>query len=359
MKYSEAINITISLTQNTFMCNEPIRGELTIKNNYDATILIKNILVNLMLKHQGRGETGTYNIERITISDYRSIKAGEIITHQFAFDPIYNVTYIGENVTQNIIVKTKVDIKSESEKELRNQAISNLKIGSFFRGVFKPDFYNEKVVKIIRGNVNYEIKNAEGSIILGIKKVITILGVSLLALIILSFMFYHNINEQIEVFYVALSIFLILLGFLYVFKISPSLKIGKIKYKLNNIEGNFYEAILNFEKRSRNIKEIKCQLFAIEKVTYDNGSSRSTATKTFYKSDLYTIKRFGKSIKEEIELPKVSLPKTLNNGDFEIIWKFNIIVTTDRNLNLIGTSEINLGFEKTDIPIDIKEINFM
>jgi hypothetical protein len=359
MNYKDLVSINIKIDDTEYYINQPITGVLEVTNNSQIRLDLESIKLELLLKHKGKGETDSIILESTTIKNYKSINVNETVASEFSFKPANNVSYNGYNVTQAILLKTKVDINKETEKLLRNSKLSKLKIGSFFRGVFKPDFYDEELLKVVKGDVDYKINSASGHIKPGKSVALTIIGVSLLVCLIGGVILYKNFDNKTEIIYGVIALFLTVLTFTYFFKLGPSLRLGEIKFKLNNIEGNFYEAVLNFEKRNQSVKEISAQLIGIEKVTYDNGSSRSTTTHTFYDSKPYVIKRFGSSIREEIELPKDSLPKSIDNNDFEIIWKFKIMALTRNNTTLSGSSEINLGFEKIEIEaVEIKDVNF-
>ena len=359
MKYSEFIETIIAFNQTSIKCHEPVVGVIEIKNNYDEMILIDEVIIDLILKHEGKGETDVLKIDQHIITDYKEIQPNEIIEHHFSFEPTYHTTYVGKNMTQNILVKTKVDINKSSEKELRNNAISKLKFASYFRGVFKPDFFSESVLQVERGDTNYEIKKAEGTIKPGRGVALAIMVISFIVCLIGGVILYMNMNEDINLIYIPVSIYAVIFWLTYNYKLEPYLKIGKIDFQLLNIEGNFYQANLNIEKSSRTIKEISCQLIGTEQVTYDNGSKRSTVTHHFLKSKPHIINRLLSKIEEEIPLPDRSLPKTIDNNDFKIIWQFKIMITTKRGRKLSGKAKIDLGFEKKNQIInDIKSVDF-
>ena len=359
MKYSEFIETEIIFIQQKIQCHEPVVGTVKIKNNYDETILIDEIIIKLILKHQGKGETDELEIEKLIVSEYNEIHPDEIIEHHFSFNPPYNTTYVGKNMTQNILVKTKVDINKASERELRNNAISKLKFASFFRGVFKPDFFNESILQVERGDTNYEIKKAIGTIKPGRGAALVIMIISFIVCLVGGLILYFNMNEDINIIYIPVSIYAVIFWLTYNYKLEPYLQIGKIDFTLLNIDGNFCKANLNIEKRTRTIKEISCQFIGTEKVTYNNGSKRSTVTRHFYKSKPHIINRLLSKIEEEISLPDDSLPKSIDNNDFEIIGRFKIVVTTRKGRKLSGTSTIDLGFERrSQLNNDIIDVDF-
>lgn len=359
MNYKDLVSINIRLDNTQYKINQPIIGVLKVTNNSQVRLELDSIKLDLLLKHKGKGETDSIILESTIIKDYKSINVNETISLEFSFNPVNNVSYNGYNVTQAILLKTKVDINKETEKLLRNNKLSKLKIGSFFRGVFKPDFYDEALIEVVKGDANYKINSATGILKPGKSIALKIIGISFLISLIGGVILYKNFDNKTEIIYEVIALFLTILVVTYFYKLGPSLKIGNIKFKLNNIEGNFYEAVLNFEKRNQSIKEISTQLIGLEKVTYDNGSSRSTATHTFYESKPHIIKRFGSSIREEIGLPIASLPISINNNDFEILWKFKIVALTKNNLKLSGSSNIDIGLEKTEIEtVEIKDVDF-
>jgi len=359
MNYKDLVSINIRLDNTDYNINQPIQGVLEVTNNSQIRLELDSIKLDLILQHKGKGETDAIILESTIIHDFKSINSKQAVSSEFSFNPVYNVSYNGYNVSQAIILKTKVDINKETEKLLRNNKLSKLKIGSFFRGVFKPDFYDEVLIKVIKGNANYKINSASGSLEPGKSTALTIIGISFIVCLIGGFLLHKNFDNKTEIIYGVIALFLAIFTFTYFYKLGPSLKVGNIKFKLNNIEGNFYEAVLNFEKRNQSIKEISAQLIGVEKVTYDNGSSRSTATHTFYESKPHIIKSFGSSIREEIELPSDSLPISIENNDFEILWKFKIIALTKNNLKLSGSSNIKIGFEKIEVKtVVINDIDF-
>jgi len=257
------------------------------------------------------------------INDYSSIARGEMISKRFEFSPVKNINYNGQKLTQNITIKTKVDITKETEKLLRSNKLSDFKIGGYFSGVFKPDFYNEHPVLITKNDINYKIKKAKGKISPGLSNVFNQLVVSLSVVIFLAIML-RNKFELKELLYGAIGVLGIIFLIVYYFKLRPALSIGSITYKLKNIEGNFYQVNLVFEKRTRNIQKITYQLVAQERVTYDNGSSRSTTTHIFYESPLETIATKMSPITVEANFPKKALPGKKISGRSKIILGYEL-----------------------------------
>ncbi|WP_299891562.1 hypothetical protein [uncultured Lacinutrix sp.] len=349
MNYKDLVSINIKLDNTKYNIYQPIIGVLEIKNNSDVRLELDGIKLELLLRHKGKGETDSIVLENTIIKEYKSINVNQTIVLDFSFSPVNNVSYNGYNVTQAILLKTKVDINKETEKLLRNNKLSKLKIGSFFRGIFKPDFYDEVLIKVIKANANYKINSASGLLKPGKSIALAIIGISFVVCLIGGLLLYKNFDNKTDIIYGVIALFLAIFVFTYFYKLGPSLKVGDIKFKLNNIEGNFYEAVLNFEKRNQSIKEISAQLLGVEKVTYDNGSSRSTAKHTFYESKPHIIKGIASSVREAIELPKDSLPISIINNDFEILWKFKIVALTHNNLTLSGSADINIGFEKNEV----------
>ena len=349
MKYNDFIETEIVFDQQAISCQDPVIGCLKIKNNYDNVVFIDKIEIELILRHKGKGQTETMSLEEQIITDYNKINAGEAIVHHFSFYPTYLTTYIGKNITQQILVKTKVDISKVSEKELRNSAANKLKFASYFRGVFKPDFFNESVLQVDRGEANYEIKKAQGIINPGRNVALAILILGFVLCVIGVFVLYYKFDQDTNVISIPIIIYAIIFWLTYQFKLEPYLKIGKINFNLLNIEGNFYQANLNIEKQTRSIKEMSCQLIGMERVTYNSGKERQTATRDFYKSQPHLINRFLSKIEAKIPLPEGSFPATIKNNDFEIKWRFKILVTTKKGRKLSGTSTIYLGFENLEI----------
>lgn len=345
MSYKDFVDINVQFDQGQYKVGEPISGVIHVKNNSPVLLKLESVKLQLILKHSGRGETDIIKLDHFLIHEFKSISKGATISSEFQFKPVYNVSYNGENVSQAIMVKTKVDIAKESEKILRNEKLSDFKIGGYLRGVFKPDFYDEAPINIVREDTNYHINSARGALRPGMKIAMIILLVALILSIVLG----ANINKfsnTPESIYIAPGLFGLVLLIVYFLKIGPSLAIGKIDFHLKNLEGNFYEVNLNFQKRAENIQEIIFQIIAIEKVTYDNGSNRSTATDTFYRGPEETITARGRKLVQKAELPNKSLPISIDNGDFEINWYFRIEVVTKNNITLKSRGEIQIGYEK-------------
>ncbi|CAL2103552.1 conserved protein of unknown function [Tenacibaculum sp. 190130A14a] len=345
MSYTNFVDIKIVLDENEFQVNQPITGEIFVKNNSPIHLDLETIEIKLSLKHQGKGETDEITLDYYFINDYPKISRGQTISSKFSFNPAFNVSFIGKNMTQSILLTTKVDIKKESEKLLRKEKLSDFKLGGYLKGLVSPDFYDETPVLVIKGDTPYKFKKTSGSIKPGIKKAISILFFGFVIVTILSLFIYSTI-DMLEVWYTSLSIYIILLGVVYFYKIKPSLAIGKIDYKLTTIDDSFYQTSLRFKKRTRMIQHINCQLIAKEKVTYDNGSSRSTVTKNFYEGPITKVTSTNlHSFKSE--LPTKSLPISINNNDFEILWYLKLEVLTRGNKRLNGEGLIELDF-----PID-------
>ena len=133
---------------------------------------------------------------------------------------------------------------------------------------------------------------------------------------------------------------------IYLLKIKPSQNIGPIHFNLKDLEDGFYQINLKFDKRLANTKEISCQLIGEEKVTYDNGSSRSTVKYIFFESPsiIKKIQRNNTSI--QAELPSESLPIPIKNNDFEITWYFKISTITKHNLLISGKHVVDLKYRK-------------
>ncbi|KAB1155393.1 hypothetical protein F7018_13045 [Tenacibaculum aiptasiae] len=342
MSYKNFVDIKVSFDKEQFHANENINGDILVRNNSPIDLELENIQIQLALKHQGKGETDEIIIENNTIDEFKRITRGQTISFKFMFNPAYNVSFNGHNVTQSILIKTKVDIKKESEKLLRDEKLSDFKIGGYLKGLFSPDFYNETPVTLIKGNTNYLFEKSNGNIKAGIKRARNILLVGLIASVILSIFFYSNI-EKIEVIYTFLALYALLFIGVYYYKIGPSQKVGLINYSLNSLNENSYEANLKLEKRSNIIKEINCQLIGKEKVTYNNGSSRSTATRVFFKGTKHKITPRN-VLTYQSEFPEKSLPISINNNDFEIIWYYSIEVLTKNNIRIKGEDSILINY---------------
>ncbi len=346
MNYRDALSIHSKFEGEFFSCDEPIIGELVVHNNSNELVKIEKITVNLEVIHQGKGETDQVILDDLVINDYASIGPDETITHPFEFKPSYNVSFVGLAVTQNISIKTVVDIAPETEKLLRKKALGEKKILSFLGGMFIPDFYDETPVKVVRGETNYEIKKAGGTIRPGVDSAKSIMIYSLIILMVLSLFGYFLSDKQIEVVYVAIALFAVICVVTYVLKIAPSCKIN---YILKNVEGNFYEAHLELEK-GKKLKGMSCRLVGIEEVTYDCGSSRCTSSETFHESVPTNVQQSSENtFNEVIALPEISVPISISNNDFDIIWKFEITMTTANGSALKGSAPIELGFEKERI----------
>ncbi len=345
MSYKDFVDIRIQLNKGQFEVGDRISGKIHVKNNSPVLLKLENIKLKLILKHRGRGETDVIELGHFLIHQFKTIAKGATISADFEFDPIYNVSYNGKNISQAIVIKTKVDIAKESEKMLRDEKLSGFKIGGYLRGVFRPDFYDEKIVAVVRGKRNYQINSAKGVLRPGLKVALIVMVVTLILSIILGANM-NKISQVPEYQYIAPGFFVLMLIIIYFWKISPSLAIGKIGYELKNLEGNFYEVNLNFEKRSEVLQSIIYQIIAVEKVTYDNGSSRSTATHTFYKGPEKTIVAKGRKLVHQAELPNRSLPVSIDNGDFEVNWYFKITAETKSNMTLKSRGEIFVGYEK-------------
>lgn len=346
MSYKDFLNITTSFNKTEYHVNEHISGEIIIFNNSPIHLDIEDVQISLCLKHQGKGETGMIILETINCKDYKLISKGQSISLNFNFSPAYNVTFNGRNMTQNIVVKTTVDITKESEKSLRTQKLSNFKIGGYLGGLLSPDFHNTTPVFISKGTIPYLFTNASGVIKPGIQKAKLILGIGSIALLILSIIVAFNANRS-EIWWSLISIFGILFAAVYYFKILPYRAIGPIEFTLQNSDNNHYTIHLKFKKRGLSNPDISCQLTGIEKVTYDNGSSRSTAKHTFFESASTIIKTKSRSISEDVELPTESLPISIDNNDFEILWYFKITVRTRNNKVISGKHIVDLKYRKT------------
>ncbi|WP_299161316.1 hypothetical protein [uncultured Tenacibaculum sp.] len=346
MSYKSFVAIKIAFDKEQFHANENITGEVFVRNNSPIHLELENIQIKLALKHQGKGETDEIILEANTIHEFKRIARGQTISSKFTFNPAYNVSFNGYNITQTILIKTKVDIKKESEKLLRDEKLSNFKIGGYLKGLFSPDFYNETPVTIIKGNTNYLFEKNKGSIRVGLKKAHNILLIGLIASVVLCIFFYNTI-ETIEVIYTFLGLYTLLFCIVYYYKIRPSQAVGLINYKLNVLDKNSYEVNLKLKKRSNIIKEINCQLIGKEKVTYDNGSSRSTTTRAFFNGvkNKITPKTV---LTYQSEFPEKSLPISINNNDFEITWYYSIEILTNNNILIKGEDTILISYEQQE-----------
>ena len=345
MSYKDFVNINVKLDKQQFSLNEPIIGEVLIQNKSQIQLDLESIQLKLILKHQGKGETDIIELDSHVNRDYKILSRNETVTIKFNFKPVNYVTYNGYNVAQTVLIHTKVDIKKESEKLLRNEKLSDFKIGGYLSGVFMPDFYNETPITVIRGETDYQITHAKGNVKPGLRSSLIALGVGLILCTILGVIAYNKFSSK-EFLYGIIGCYLLLILLVYYLKLGPYLSIGRIDFDLKNLEGNLYEVNLVLEKRTSIIKEISYQLIGKELVTYDNGSSRSTATHTFYKSPINTIKGRMKKLIDESGLPTKSLPTSINNNDFEIRWIFKLKVLTKANLKLNGTAKIEIAYEK-------------
>lgn len=344
MSYQQFVDIKVTLDRNEFQANETISGEVFVKNHSPIHLDIENIQIKLSIKHQGKGETDEITLDYYSINDYKKISRGQTISSTFTFKPVFNVSFIGENMTQTVLLSTKVDIKKESEKLLRKEKLSDFKIGGYLKGLISPDFYHETPILIIKGNSAYKFKKTSGSIKPGIKKAQTILFFGLIVTGITSAIIYSQLS-RLEVFYIFLSIYVILCGIVYFYKIQPSLAIGAINYKLESLNENSYQTNLRLKKRTNTIQHINCQLIGKEKVTYDNGSSRSTTINTFYKGEKTKVTPINISSFKS-KLPNESLPISIKNNDFEIMWYLKLEVLTRNNKRIEGKDLILIDFEK-------------
>lgn len=344
MSYKDFVKIKVNFDKQTFAVNELVTGEIKIQNRSHIHLNLEHIEINLILKHQGKGETDVVILDNSINRDYKSLLKNELVVVKFAFKAVKNITYNGYNVTQSILVKTKVDIKEESEKLLRKEKLSGFKIGGYLRGVFKPDFYDETPVIIEKGAANYKIATAKGSIKPGLKVAMIILGIGAVLSIVIAVIGYKEYRSN-NVFYSIISCYSIVFAIVYYLKLGPYLSIGKIDFNLENLEGNFCQLNLKIEKRNSVIKEISYKLLGRELVTYDNGSNRSTARHTFYKGPINKIKRvFGVS-GEKVGLPSKSLPVSIINNDFEIRWLFQLTIVTRKNIKIHGTAKIDIEYD--------------
>ena len=344
MSYTNFVDIKIVLDENEFQVNQPITGEVFVKNNSPIHLDLETIQIKLSIKHQGKGETDEITLDYYSINDYQKISRGQTISSKFSFNPAFNVSFIGENMTQTILLTTKVDIKKESEKLLRKEKLSDFKFGGYLKGLVTPDFYHETPALVIKGDTPYKFKKASGNIKPGLKMALGILLIGFIASAIFSGIAYSQL-DQIEVFYVFLGIYILLFGGVYYYKIQPSLAIGAINYKLTTIDENFYQTSLRLAKRTNSIQHINCQLIGKEKVTYDNGSSRSTVTKKFYEGPITKVTSTNISSFKS-EFPIKSLPISINNNDFEILWYLKLEVLTRSNKRLNGEGLIELDFPR-------------
>ncbi|WP_417799361.1 hypothetical protein [Tenacibaculum sp.] len=344
MSYQQFVDIKVTLDKNEFQANETISGEVFIKNHSPIHLDIENIQIKLSIKHQGKGETDEITLDYYSINDCEKISKGQTIASAFTFKPVYNVSFIGENMTQTVLLTAKVDIKKESEKQLRKEKLSDFKIGGYLKGLIRPDFYHEIPILLIKGNSTYKFKKTSGSIKPGIKKAQTILFFGLIITGIISAIIYSQLG-RLEVFYVFLSIYAILCGIVYFYKIQPSLAIGAINYKLEALDEHYYQTNFRLKKRTNTIQHINCQLIGKEKVTYDNGSSRSTSIKTFYEGEKTKVTPINISSFKS-KFPEESLPISIKNNDFEIIWYLKIAVYTRNNKRIEGEDLILIDFEK-------------
>ena len=345
MSYQQFVDIKVTLEKNEFQANETISGEVFVKNHSPIHLDIENIQIKLSIKHQGKGETDEITLDYYSINSYKKISKGQTISSTFTFEPVFNVSFIGENMTQTILLTTKVDIKKESEKLLRKEKLSDFKIGGYLKGLIRPDFYHETPILIIKGDTSYKFKKTSGSIKPGIKKAQTILFFGLIITGIISAIAYSQLH-RFEVFYIFLSIYVIICGVVYFNKIKPSQAIGEINYKLEAVDENFYLISLRLKKRTNTIQYINCQLIGKEKVTYDNGSNRSTVTNTFYKGNKTKVSTINISSFKS-SFPKKSLPKSIKNNDFEIMWHLKLEVLTKVNKRIEGEDLILIDYEKS------------
>ncbi|WGH75303.1 hypothetical protein P8625_14695 [Tenacibaculum tangerinum] len=345
MSYKNFVDINIRLDKEEFQANEPISGEIFVKNNSPIHLDIENIQIKLSIKHQGKGETDEITLDYYTVNDHKKISRAETVSSTFTFKPVFNVSFMGKNMTQTVLLTTKVDIKKESEKLLRNENLSDFKIVGYFTGLINPDFHHQTPILITKGNSSYKFKKTSGSIKPGIKRAQRILFFGLIIAGIASVIIYSQVN-RLEVFYIFFGIYLILCGVVYVYKIQPSQAIGEIKYKLEAIDNDFYQTSLRLQKRTNIIQHINCQLLGKEKVTYDNGSSRSTTTSTFYKSEKIKVTTINISSFKS-KFPEKSLPISIKNNDFEIMWYLKIQVLTKNNKLIEGEDLILIDFEKS------------
>ncbi|CAM1372055.1 hypothetical protein [Tenacibaculum xiamenense] len=345
MSYKDFVNINTTFDKEEFYANEKITGTITVRNDSPIDLELENIKISLILKHYGKNNTDSINLNSQKNYEYKRLSRKQTIKIDFVIPAAYNITFEGKNVTQSTFIVTKVDITKECEKLLRNEKLSNFKIGGYVRGLFTPDFYDETNIKITKGNTNYELKNASGYIHPGMKKGNSILLVGGIAAIILGILFYVN-TKSTDILIIVASIYAILVATIYHFKIGPSNSIGPINFKLQNLKDNSYEVNLKFKKRSINIKEIRCQLIGQEKVTYQSGKNRATAKAFFYKGESHRILPQGLKVLDTISFPEKTLPITIKNDDFEIIWYFKITIRTRNNKVISGKHIVDLKYRK-------------
>ncbi|CAA0147304.1 hypothetical protein R5N98_05170 [Tenacibaculum maritimum] len=345
MSYKNFASISNIFDKTTFYANEKITGKVSVKNNSTINLKLEHIQISLILKHHGKGETDSILLNSFTNHEYKEISRGQSISIPFSFSPIYNVTFNGINVSQSILIKTKVDITNESEKLLRNHKLSNFKIGGYISGLISPDFFEETPIIIAKGDSNYELKNATGLIQPGMENAKTILIIGLSIIATAAIIFYISTKNTYILIALICSYGLLTAG-IYHYKIGPSKSIGPINFKLTNQDNDSYQVHLRFQKRTLNIQKINYQLIGQEMVTYDNGSNRSTALSFFFKSKINRILLQGNSAIDIAPFPKKSLPTSISNNDFDITWLFKIIIVTKNNITIEGKHIIDLKYQE-------------
>ncbi|SEC82494.1 hypothetical protein SAMN04489761_3690 [Tenacibaculum sp. MAR_2009_124] len=345
MSYKDFVNINTTFDKEEFYANEEITGTITVRNDSPIDLELENIKISLTLKHYGKNNTDSINLSSQKNYEYKRLSRKQIIKINFSLPPAYNITFEGKNVTQSTLIVTKVDITKECEKLLRNEKLSSFKLGGYVKGLFTPDFYDETNIIIAKGNTNYELKNASGYIHPGMKKGNSILVISGIAAIVIGILFYVN-TKSIDSLLLIGSIYAILVAAIYHYKIGPSNSIGPINFKLQNLIDNSYEVNLKFKKRTINIKEIRCQLIGQEKVTYQSGKNRATSKAFFYNSKPHRILPQGLSVTDTISFPEKTLPISIKNDDFEIIWYFKITIRTRNNKVISGKHIVDLKYRK-------------
>ncbi len=250
MSYKNFVNISFTASKRDFSVGEAITGQLQVENKSKIALKIENIEVKLVLKHQGKGETDSIEINKYVEKTIKTLAVGAVAIVEIDLGAVTTVTYNGYNVTQSVLVYTKVDISKETERLLRKEKLSDFKIGGYLSGVFRPDFYNETLVIVTKSKAEYCFIKGKGVIKPGIRMAAIILFLGLVISIVCGVLVYNMLKSNV-VIYGFLFGYAIIFCSVYYLKIGPYLAIGAINFELQNLEDQHYSVKLYTKKEPK------------------------------------------------------------------------------------------------------------